>query len=107
MAPPDDAKSAADDLIASIRDAQDLVARIRTVVPTLDVGKPPHAPPTPGLKTTEFWLALAALVIGAVIFTHGATPEERAQGTTLMTWATAGYVGSRTIAKAADVLRKK
>ena len=59
----------------------------------------------PGYKTTEFWLTLAAGVIGALlladVFVQGSTPFKllTAFGTVLNVY---GYRASRISAKAAD-----
>lgn len=56
----------------------------------------------PGYKTTEFWLSIAAFVLGAVM-SSGAITEgsaaERAVGGVIAILATMGYTASRTTTK--------
>lgn len=57
----------------------------------------------PGCKTTEFWLTLAAIIVGAVasagLFVEDSTPA-KVVGVVGATLATLGYQGARSRAKA-------
>jgi len=55
----------------------------------------------PGTKTTEFWMAIGSLVVGALIFIRSAEdPEAREFAQNLMMTSVAAYSVSRGIAKA-------
>jgi predicted tellurium resistance membrane protein TerC len=55
-------------------------------------------PPKPGFKTTEFWISLAAVVVGSVV-ASGAVPVgsvwERIVGLAVAALAALGYTGAR------------
>ncbi len=65
-------------------------------------------PMKPGWKTSEFWLALAANVIGATL-AAGILPAEskiaQIAGAAMMVLSTLGYTYSRASVKAADSRR--
>lgn len=52
-------------------------------------------PKVPGWKTTEFWIALASLVLGVVLVILG----HESHGSGLIAFATVGYGVARGIAK--------
>lgn len=60
----------------------------------------------PGFKTTEFWLALAALVLSSLLLS-GALGEgsatERIVALVANVLATAGYTGARLLVKRAEI----
>jgi hypothetical protein len=62
----------------------------------------PASEPKPGYKTTEFWLALAATVVGAA-FASNAFPSEssgdKLLGLAAIVLASLGYTVSRTMVK--------
>ena len=49
----------------------------------------------PGLHTTEFWLAVAAVAVGLIMVLTG-DPD---QGVELVKWAVVGYGASRGLSK--------
>jgi hypothetical protein len=63
---------------------------------------PSPAPITPGYKTTEFWLSLAAMVVGAAL-ASGVFPSESGMekilGLAATILAQLGYTVSRTLVK--------
>jgi len=57
---------------------------------------------TPGWKTSEFWLSLAAMLVGAIVTSGALTPGspwEKLVGIAAMVLAAMGYSVSRGIAK--------
>lgn len=60
--------------------------------------QPDTAPLKPGFKTTEFWLSLAAVVVGAIA-ASGVVPSdstwERVVGLVVSALAAVGYTGAR------------
>lgn len=61
---------------------------------------------TPGYKTTEFWLSLIAVVLGAVL-TSGALPQggiaSQIVGGAMAVLGALGYTASRTQVKVTDI----
>ena len=55
--------------------------------------------PKPGLKTTEFWLALAVLVLGAAASVYAESDLGRMAGMVAATLASAGYGFARSSVK--------
>lgn len=56
----------------------------------------------PGIKTTEFWMAMATLVVGLGLIVYGAidsNDDAKTTGVMLMSVATGGYSISRGLAK--------
>lgn len=51
---------------------------------------------SPGLKTTEFWLAAGAVVLGVYLAVWGGKPEI---GESLVSWAVGSYAGARALTK--------
>jgi len=52
-------------------------------------------PKKPGWRTTEFWVSLAALIVGTILATHG----QDLLGGMIITSVVQAYVGIRTVAK--------
>jgi hypothetical protein len=63
----------------------------------------------PGYKTSEFWLSLAAMVVGALL-ASGILPADstwlKLVGMASSVLATIGYTGSRMVAKRTDTIAK-
>jgi hypothetical protein len=53
----------------------------------------------PGLRTTEFWLALAVVILGALATTFSTEPWAQIAGTIAAALSAAGYSFARTAAK--------
>lgn len=60
----------------------------------------------PGLKTTEFWLALLVTVMGAIAATYAETDIGRTAGMVSAALATAGYGFVRSNVKRVEVAGK-
>ena len=60
----------------------------------------------PGIKTTEFWLALGVVVLGAIASVYTDSDWAKVAGTAASALAAAGYGFARTAAKAADTAAK-
>jgi len=58
-------------------------------------------PPKPGVKTTEFWLALAVVVIGAVVAAYPQSPLAQVFGVVASALTAAGYGFARAQVKRA------
>ena len=66
---------------------------------TINEPAPKKAEPKPGVRTTEFWLALAVALGGAVATVFEEHPAAKIAGILASTLAAAGYGFSRAIAK--------
>jgi len=63
----------------------------------------PKTKTTAGHRSSELKVAVAAMIVGAALIGLGtwkARDDLVSQGTSIITWATVGYAGSRAIAKA-------